>query len=62
MDKIIEIPRNIEDAFGDAFYIYNRTKEKIITLKDNLMWKGTIVAIRMPYSNIRNFDYSKYLE
>jgi hypothetical protein len=47
---------------GDAFYVYNRTKENIITLKDNLMWKGTIVAIRMPYSNIRNFDYSKYLE
>ncbi len=47
---------------GDAMYIYTPKNETILVLPNSIKWKGTIVAIRMPFKDVRNFNYSLYLE
>ena len=47
---------------GNAIYFYTNLKEEIIELPENISWKGTVVAIRMPYRDINNFEYWKYTE
>ena len=47
---------------GNAIYFYTNLKEEIIELPEKISWKGTVVAIRMTYKDINNFEYWKYTE
>ena len=46
---------------GNAMCIHDRNVDQFIALPDDIYWKGTIVAFRIPYVN-QNFQYIKYIE
>lgn len=46
---------------GEAIHIKNREIDKFVILPQNIHWKGTIIALRIPYNN-KSFNYIKYLE
>ena len=46
---------------GNALYLKTQTIEKFVSLPGEANWKGTIIAVRIPYIN-ENFNYIKYIE
>lgn len=47
---------------GQAFHAMNNENTSYIGLPNNIKWDGTIVALRIPYSENKEFNYLKYLE
>jgi len=47
---------------GKAFLIKTIEKEEIIEIPENLYWKGTIVALRIPYAGTTEFNPADYYE
>ena len=45
---------------GNAMYIRDRNVDQFIALPDGIHWKGTIVALRIPYVN-QNFQYIRHI-
>lgn len=46
---------------GNALYLKSQKVDQIYTLPDIATWKGTIVAMRIPYVN-RGFNYINFVE
>ncbi|MBC5623551.1 MULTISPECIES: hypothetical protein [Butyricimonas] len=46
---------------GSAMYARDRNLDQFIVLPDKIYWKGTIIALRIPYIN-RKFQYINYIE
>lgn len=50
---------------GDSIYVKGRGFDNYYRIPNQLKWKGTIVALRIPYQQSgpnQNFDYTDYLE
>lgn len=46
---------------GSAMYIRNKDVDQFVALPDEIYWKGTIIALRIPYVN-QDFQYINYVE
>lgn len=46
---------------GNAIYVRDKNLDQFIALPDKIYWKGTIIALRIPYIN-REFQYINYIE
>ena len=46
---------------GNALHLKTQTIEKFVSLPGEANWKGTIIAIRIPYIN-ESFNYIQYVE
>lgn len=46
---------------GNAMCLQSPTIESYVKLPYNVSWKGTIIALRIPYIN-ENFNYINYIE
>lgn len=46
---------------GQCLHVYNSTENHYIELPPNISWKGTIIALRIPYCN-SDFQYLEYVE
>ena len=46
---------------GNAMYMRNKNIDKFIALPNQIYWKGTIIALRIPYINYE-FQYINYIE
>ena len=46
---------------GNSLYIKTRNLDSSYSMPQNLRWKGTIVALRIPY-NSTTFNYIDYIE
>ncbi len=46
---------------GTAIHLKNREIDKYFILPQDIHWKGTIIALRIPYHN-KKFNYINYLE
>jgi anti-sigma regulatory factor (Ser/Thr protein kinase) len=46
---------------GNALYLKTQTIDKFLSLPGSASWKGTIIAIRIPYIN-ESFNYIQYIE
>ena len=46
---------------GNAMYIREKGRDQFIELPNNLYWKGTIIALRIPYINSK-FMYINHIE
>lgn len=47
---------------GQAFHSMTEYETSYVGLPDNIKWDGTIVALRIPYSENSNFNFYKYIE
>jgi len=47
---------------GGAFYRKTQNGESYVSLPENIRWDGTIVLLRIPYSQNLEFKYLNYLE
>jgi len=47
---------------GGAFYRKNRENDNVVGLPSNIRWDGTVILLRIPYSDNRDFKYIEYLE
>ena len=46
---------------GNALHIYNSKDRRFIGMPHDIRWKGTIIALRIPYVN-KEFQYINYIE
>lgn len=46
---------------GNTLHLYNSESKKFIEMPEGIRWKGTIIALRMPYVN-KDFRYINYIE
>lgn len=46
---------------GNALHLKTQTIDKFVSLPNEAIWKGTIIAIRIPYIN-ENFNYIHFIE
>lgn len=47
---------------GSAFYIYTNNFERILSLKEDTSWAGTMLALQIPHKPKDDFDYTTFLE
>lgn len=47
---------------GQAFHTMSEEETSYVGLPENIKWDGTIVALRIPYSENKNFNFYKYIE
>ena len=47
---------------GQAFHTMKEEESSYVGLPDNVKWDGTIVALRIPYSENKDFKYLDYVE
>jgi anti-sigma regulatory factor (Ser/Thr protein kinase) len=46
---------------GQAFHLMNKEGQSFVMLPENIRWDGTIVALRIPYDENKDFNYSTYI-
>lgn len=47
---------------GQAFHTMSSEETSYVGLPDNIKWEGTIVALRIPYTERKDFNIYKYIE
>jgi hypothetical protein len=47
---------------GAAFHFMNKEGQSFVKLPKTIRWDGTIVALRIPYDEKKDFNYSQYIK